>query len=63
MDKSITYNSFPTATILGLVFIVLKLTHTIHWSWIWVLAPYWIPAAIVIFLLALVAVVAILAAL
>lgn len=28
--------------VLQIVFIVLKLTHTIHWSWWWVLAPIWI---------------------
>lgn len=32
--------------LLALVFIVLKLTHVIDWSWLWVLAPLWIPAAI-----------------
>lgn len=31
-------------TILFVVFLVLKLTHVIHWSWIWVFAPL-IPAA------------------
>lgn len=27
--------------LLGLVFIVLKLTHTIDWSWWWVTSPLW----------------------
>lgn len=27
--------------LLGIVFIVLKLTHVIDWSWLWVLAPIW----------------------
>ncbi len=31
---------------LAIAFIVLKLTGTIHWSWLWVLAPIWIPFAI-----------------
>jgi len=35
-------------TILLVVFVVLKLTHTIEWKWIWVLSPLWIPIAIVI---------------
>ena len=35
------------AGLLGIVFIVLKLTHVINWSWWWVLAPFWIPLAIV----------------
>ena len=29
--------------ILGIVFIILKLTKTIDWSWWWVTAPFWIP--------------------
>ena len=38
-------------TALGLIFITLKLTHVIAWSWVWVLAPFWIPAAIVLLVL------------
>lgn len=30
--------------LLTIVFIVLKLTHIINWSWLWVLAPIWIEA-------------------
>lgn len=29
-----------------LLFIALKLTGVIAWSWWWVLSPFWIPAAI-----------------
>ena len=29
--------------LLALVFIVLKLTNNIDWSWWWVLAPLWLP--------------------
>ncbi len=36
---------------LSLLFIALKLTHTIRWSWWWVLSPFWIPAALVILIL------------
>ena len=32
--------------LLGIVFVVLKLTGVIAWSWLWVLAPFWIPAAL-----------------
>lgn len=32
--------------LMTIVFIVLKLTHVIEWSWLWVLAPTWIPLAI-----------------
>ena len=33
--------------LLAILFIALKLTGYIDWSWIWVLAPLWIPLAIV----------------
>ena len=33
--------------LLGILFIALKLTGVIAWSWWWVLAPLWIPIAIV----------------
>lgn len=41
--------------LLTIVFVTLKLTHYIDWSWIWVLCPLWIGLAIgiVIFILAL----------
>lgn len=39
------------ASVLGVVFIVLKLTNVIDWSWWWVLAPFWVPIAIGIVLL------------
>lgn len=28
-------------TVLGLIFITLKLCHVINWSWWWVLLPFW----------------------
>lgn len=37
--------------LLTICFIMLKLTHYIDWSWWWVLAPIWIPTAIVLFLI------------
>lgn len=35
-------------TILFVVFLVLKLTEVIDWSWWWVTAPLWIPIGFVI---------------
>ena len=34
--------------LLTIAFIVLKLTGVISWSWLWVLAPIWSPAAIIL---------------
>jgi len=38
-------------TILFLIFLVLKLTGHITWSWIWVFSPLWIPIALILFLI------------
>ena len=32
--------------LLAIVFITLKLLGYIHWSWVWVLAPLWVPLGI-----------------
>lgn len=50
--------SFPILGILGLIFITLKLTGHITWSWWWVLAPFWAPFAIVLVIAAIVFIVA-----
>ncbi len=42
------------AGLLAVLFIGLKLTKVIEWSWLWVLSPLWIPLAIGILLLAVV---------
>ena len=39
--------------LLGVAFVVLKLTHVINWSWWWVTAPFWGGLAIVLVVLAL----------
>lgn len=35
-------------TVIFIIFLILKLTETIDWSWWWVTAPLWIPVAIVV---------------
>jgi hypothetical protein len=35
-------------TVLFLVFLILKLTDNIDWSWWWVTSPIWLPFALVI---------------
>lgn len=37
--------------LLTVLFIGLKLTNYITWSWLWVLAPTWIPIALIVLLL------------
>jgi len=36
-------------SLLGLLFIGLKLTGYISWSWLWVLSPLWIPLVLFLF--------------
>jgi hypothetical protein len=36
------------ASLLAILFIGLKLTGVINWSWLWVLSPIWIPISIVL---------------
>jgi energy-coupling factor transporter transmembrane protein EcfT len=58
MDKfldylSKNYNGTSTLSILGVVFVTLKLCDKIDWSWWWVVAPFWAPLAVVALLLAI----------
>lgn len=39
--------------ILFIVFLVLKLTNFINWSWLWITAPLWMPTALVVVILIL----------
>ena len=41
------------ATILFLIFLVLKLTNYIDWSWWWVTSPLWISAILVILIVSI----------
>ena len=43
--------------LLTIVFIVLKLTNYITWSWIWVLSPIWAPLLFVIILLIIIGII------
>lgn len=49
MDKEKNYTtSTSICTILLIIFITLKLCNLITWSWLWVLAPLWVPVALVL---------------
>ena len=43
MAKSSSSSGIGFGGLLTIVFIVLKLTKYIDWSWWWVLSPIWIP--------------------
>ena len=46
-NNSNSSNGLGLGTILFLIFLVLKLTNYIDWSWWWITAPLWIPIAII----------------
>ena len=41
-------NGIGFGTVLFLIFMTLKLTGNIDWSWWWVTSPLWIPLALII---------------
>lgn len=43
---AINVKSISFCGLLTILFIALKLTNYITWSWLWVLSPLWIPFAI-----------------
>jgi hypothetical protein len=46
-------------TVLGAIFITLKLTGHVAWSWWWVLSPFWICAAIWLLILGFILLIAV----
>lgn len=48
MADNKTGTGLGLTNVLGLIFITLKLTDNINWSWWWVLSPFWIQGGIVI---------------
>jgi hypothetical protein len=51
MKKS---SSISLPTILFIVFLILKLTDNIDWSWVWVTSPLWIPFLFAVSILVLI---------
>jgi hypothetical protein len=63
MEKTTKSSGIGLTGVLFIVFLVLKLTGNITWSWLWVLSPIWIPivffiGSILIFLLILIVAIA-----
>lgn len=53
MRKSNSGNGIGFFTILFIVFLVLKLTSVINWSWWWITAPLWGPVVLIIIIIIL----------
>ena len=47
-NNSSNHNGVDLPTVLFIVFLILKLTNVIDWSWWWVTSPLWIGALIAI---------------
>jgi uncharacterized protein (DUF983 family) len=50
MEKKINNDGFGLLGLLTVLFIGLKLTGNINWSWLWVLSPIWISVVLSIIL-------------
>ena len=53
MENSTKSGGIGCLGVIGIVFIILKLLAiepVAHWSWIWVLCPYWGPIVLIVFL-------------
>lgn len=45
-NKEVMMMKMGICSVLGLIFVTLKLTGVIAWSWLWVLFPFWGPLVI-----------------
>ncbi len=45
--KMLTINVSASSSVLGILLVILKGTGQITWAWPWVLAPFWLPIAII----------------
>ena len=59
MAKENTSSGMGIGMVLFIVFLILKLTGVINWSWWWVISPLWIPFAAAAVIIGIVGVIAI----
>lgn len=57
MKNEVTKGGIGFCGVLTLIFITLKVLDLIAWSWLWVLAPLWIPVglAAIVFMVVIIA--------
>ena len=53
-NKNVRNSGMGFISVLTLIFILLKLTNNISWSWIWVLSPIWITTILLIIIFAII---------
>lgn len=56
--KNSTSNGIGFSSMLTIVFIVLKLTDNIDWSWWWVVSPLWISWLVILGILIVIGIIA-----
>ena len=56
-NSSSTSGGIGFAGLLTILFIGLKLTHYIEWNWWWVFSPIWLPWAVVLVFIVIIAIV------
>lgn len=57
-ENNVKRNGVNWAMVLTVLFIILKLTDRIDWTWWWVLCPLWISASLTIVILIIIAIIA-----
>lgn len=56
-NEQATSSGLGFGAVLFIVFLILKLTNVIDWSWWWVTAPLWIPIGLAVMILIVIALV------
>lgn len=56
-------NGFSLSLIIFVVFLTLKLSGVIDWSWWWVISPLWIPFALVLVVIGIISIFALISVL
>ena len=59
-DNKSTSSGLGLGSVLFIVFLILKLTGNINWSWWWVTSPLWIPITLGVIVLGIIGLIAVL---
>ena len=51
MSNNLSSNGIGLFSVIGIVFVILKLVHVINWNWWWITLPFWGGFAFVLLLI------------